>query len=155
MFMDIYSSSSWSFHTRPCRFPASVFVGDTYCYFAGMTFAVVGISGHFTKTLLLYMLPQIINFLYSCPQLFKMYPCPRHRLPAVDAKTGLRKPSTFTHNGKEYANMTLINFVLRITGPVTEETLTFILLVIQAVVCAIGFFTRQYLGHWLYQTKAI
>lgn len=28
-------------------FPASVFVGDTYCYFAGMTFAVSGILGHF------------------------------------------------------------------------------------------------------------
>ncbi|CAG2168263.1 unnamed protein product, partial [Oppiella nova] len=28
-------------------YPARVFVGDTYCYFAGMTFAVVGILGHF------------------------------------------------------------------------------------------------------------
>ena len=26
-------------------------------------------------------LPQIINFLYSVPQLFKLVPCPRHRLP--------------------------------------------------------------------------
>jgi len=30
-------------------YPASVFVGDTFCYFAGMTFAVVGILGHFSK----------------------------------------------------------------------------------------------------------
>lgn len=30
-----------------CRFPSSVFVGDTYTYFAGMTMAVVGILGHF------------------------------------------------------------------------------------------------------------
>ncbi|KZZ90606.1 UDP-N-acetylglucosamine-1-P transferase [Ascosphaera apis ARSEF 7405] len=29
-------------------YPAKVFVGDTYCYFAGMVFAVVGILGHFT-----------------------------------------------------------------------------------------------------------
>jgi len=30
-------------------YPASVFVGDTFCYFSGMTFAVVGILGHFSK----------------------------------------------------------------------------------------------------------
>lgn len=63
------------------RYPASVFVGDTFCYFAGMTFAVVGILGHFSKTMLLFFLPQIINFLFSCPQLFHFVPCPRHRLP--------------------------------------------------------------------------
>ncbi len=43
--------------------------------------AVVGILGHFSKTLLLFLLPQIFNFIYSSPQLFKLYPCPRHRLP--------------------------------------------------------------------------
>ena len=32
-------------------YPSTVFVGDTFCYFAGMTFAVVGIHGHFSKTL--------------------------------------------------------------------------------------------------------
>jgi len=62
-------------------YPAEVFVGDTYCYFAGMTFAVVGILGHFSKTMLLFFIPQIFNFLFSCPQLFHLLPCPRHRLP--------------------------------------------------------------------------
>ena len=62
-------------------YPAKVFVGDTYCYFAGMTFAVVGILGHFSKTMLLFFIPQVLNFLYSCPQLFHFVPCPRHRLP--------------------------------------------------------------------------
>ncbi|CAN0318076.1 unnamed protein product [Scytosiphon promiscuus] len=62
-------------------YPARVFVGDTYCYFAGMTFAVVGIHGHFSKTLILMFLPQVLNFLLSLPQLFKVLPCPRHRLP--------------------------------------------------------------------------
>lgn len=62
-------------------YPATVFVGDTYCYFAGMTFAVVGILGHFSKTMLLFFIPQVLNFLYSCPQLFHFVPCPRHRLP--------------------------------------------------------------------------
>lgn len=62
-------------------YPADVFVGDTYCYFAGMTFAVVGILGHFSKTMLLFFIPQVFNFLYSCPQLFYFVDCPRHRLP--------------------------------------------------------------------------
>ncbi|KAI7904206.1 UDP-N-acetylglucosamine--dolichyl-phosphate N-acetylglucosaminephosphotransferase-like protein [Cokeromyces recurvatus] len=75
-------------------FPARLFVGDTFCYFAGMTFAVVGILGHFTKTLLLFFMPQIFNFLYSCPQLFHFVECPRHRMPRLDPETGLLKCST-------------------------------------------------------------
>jgi UDP-N-acetylglucosamine--dolichyl-phosphate N-acetylglucosaminephosphotransferase len=62
-------------------FPARVFVGDTYTYFAGMTFAVVGILGHFSKTVLLFFVPQIVNFILSLPQLARIVPCPRHRLP--------------------------------------------------------------------------
>ncbi|OQO02536.1 hypothetical protein B0A48_12063 [Cryoendolithus antarcticus] len=77
-------------------FPARVFVGDTYCYFAGMVFAVVGILGHFSKTLMLLFIPQIFNFLYSAPQLFKVVPCPRHRLPRFNARTGLLEPSVAT-----------------------------------------------------------
>ena len=49
-----------------------------------MTFAVVAILGHFSKTLLLFFIPQVINFLYSVPQLFHFIPCPRHRLPKYD-----------------------------------------------------------------------
>ncbi len=41
------------------RYPSRVFVGDTFCYFAGMTFAVVGILGHFSKFLLLFFTPQV------------------------------------------------------------------------------------------------
>ncbi|KWU45178.1 hypothetical protein RHOSPDRAFT_9643, partial [Rhodotorula sp. JG-1b] len=70
-------------------YPANAFIGDTFCYFSGMAFAVVGILGHFSKTLLLFFLPQIFNFLYSVPQLFGLVPCPRHRLPRLDPKTGL------------------------------------------------------------------
>jgi UDP-N-acetylglucosamine--dolichyl-phosphate N-acetylglucosaminephosphotransferase len=50
------------------RFPAQCFIGDTYCYFAGMTFACTGILGHYSKTLLLFFIPQILNFLISLPQ---------------------------------------------------------------------------------------
>jgi UDP-N-acetylglucosamine--dolichyl-phosphate N-acetylglucosaminephosphotransferase len=74
-------------------YPAKVFVGDTYCYFAGMVFAVVAILGHFSKTLILLLLPQAFNFVYSAPQLFHIVPCPRHRLPHFNARTGLLEPS--------------------------------------------------------------
>ncbi|KAL9488797.1 hypothetical protein ACSS6W_001074 [Trichoderma asperelloides] len=74
-------------------YPAKVFVGDTYCYFSGMVFAVVGILGHFSKTLGLLLVPQLFNFLYSCPQIFGLIPCPRHRLPKFNARTGLMEPS--------------------------------------------------------------
>jgi UDP-N-acetylglucosamine--dolichyl-phosphate N-acetylglucosaminephosphotransferase len=63
------------------RYPARVFVGDVFCYFAGMTFAVIGILGHYSKTLLLFFIPQLLNFIISLPQLFRFVPCPRHRLP--------------------------------------------------------------------------
>ena len=63
-------------------YPAQVFVGDTFTYSAGVTFAAVGIFGHFSKSLLLFFVPQLLNFLLSLPQLFRLIPCPRHRLPA-------------------------------------------------------------------------
>lgn len=68
-------------------YPSRVFVGDTFCYFSGMTFAVVGILGHFSKTMLLFFIPQVINFVYSIPQLFHLVPCPRHRLPSYNVRT--------------------------------------------------------------------
>jgi len=75
-------------------YPAQVFVGDTYCYFSGMLFATVGILGHFSKTLLLFFLPQVINFVYSGPQIFRFVPCPRHRLPRYSKQTNRIEMST-------------------------------------------------------------
>eukprot|EP00037_Helgoeca_nana_P033137 m.416811 g.416811 ORF g.416811 m.416811 type:complete len:418 (+) comp30110_c0_seq1:124-1377(+) len=77
-------------------YPSQCFVGDTFCYFGGMTFAVAGILGHFSKMLLLLNIPQVINFVFSVPQLFKFVPCPRHRLPKLNTETGLLEPSTAT-----------------------------------------------------------
>ncbi|KAL8346890.1 hypothetical protein RB598_000654 [Gaeumannomyces tritici] len=74
-------------------YPARAFCGDTYCYFAGMVFVVVSVLGHFSKTLLLLLAPQIFNFVYSAPQIFGLVPCPRHRLPRFHARTGLMDPS--------------------------------------------------------------
>lgn len=135
-------------------YPASVFVGDTYCYFAGMTFAVVGILGHFSKTLLLFFIPQVLNFLWSCPQLFKIAPCPRHRLPKFNSATGLMEPSTFPCKRHQFrmlkqkpddtkcANMTLLNLTLQVLGPMSERDLCITLLAIQIVSCAVGFGIR-------------
>lgn len=75
----VVTDDSYNYH--PHSYPARAFVGDTFTYFAGMTFAVVAIIGHFSKTVLLFFIPQIFNFLYSVPQLFHFIPCPRHRLP--------------------------------------------------------------------------
>mmetsp|Transcript_57975 Transcript_57975/g.118632 ORF Transcript_57975/g.118632 Transcript_57975/m.118632 type:complete len:388 (+) Transcript_57975:178-1341(+) len=115
-------------------FPSRVFVGDTYCYFAGMTFAVVGVLGHFSKTLLLFFIPQLINFIYSLPQLFGFVPCPRHRLPKYNTQTQLLEgiPS----------NLNLVNLALLITGPLSERSLCLLLLVFQVLCCSLAFAIR-------------
>eukprot|EP00742_Colponemidia_sp_Colp-10_P006433 GILJ01006892.1.p1 GENE.GILJ01006892.1~~GILJ01006892.1.p1 ORF type:complete len:349 (+),score=38.46 GILJ01006892.1:48-1094(+) len=125
-------------------YPSSVFVGDSYTYFAGMVFAVAGILGHFSKTLLLFFGPQIINFLVSLPQIFGFIPCPRHRLPRFDAKTG-----------KLYCvknHWTLINLFLYITGPMSERATCISLLVLQGVWCVFAFFVRYYVASLFYDT---
>eukprot|EP00922_Rhytidocystis_sp_ex-Travisia-forbesii_P008742 GHVS01012791.1.p1 GENE.GHVS01012791.1~~GHVS01012791.1.p1 ORF type:complete len:481 (-),score=57.64 GHVS01012791.1:319-1761(-) len=114
-------------------FPSAVFVGDTFTYFAGMYFAVVGIFGHFSKTLLLFFIPQVLNFLISAPQLLGYIPCPRHRVPRVNQTTGCLHASP---------NLTLINLVLRLTGPLAENVLVFYLLLFQVVSCCGGLFIR-------------
>ena len=137
-------------------YPAAVFVGDTYCYFAGMTFAVSGILGHFSKTLLLFFIPQVINFLWSCPQLFKLVPCPRHRLPKFNSNTGLMEPSKFecksdqckwlTSSNTEGANMTLINIFLQLFGTMSEKQLCRGLLIFQGFCCVVGLLFRYNVG---------
>lgn len=148
-------------------YPARVFVGDTYCYFAGMVFAIVGILGHFSKTLLLLFIPQIANFLYSAPQLFRIIDCPRHRLPHFNNRSGLLEPSytvwakpppnllaqmlhllhklkllhikTDSQSGiiQETSNFTLLNLWLVWFGPMREDRLALALLGFQ-LFCGIG-----------------
>jgi len=155
-------------------YPSRVFVGDTFCYFAGMTFAVVGILGHFSKTMLLFFIPQVLNFLYSVPQLFHFIPCPRHRLPKYNRKTDKLEMSrtvfkyeelstlgkVFYHLltkfrlahvkiGKdgviEMNNLTIINFVLMLIGPTHERNLTVIMLLLQVLCTLIAFGIRYQL----------
>ncbi|KAL2923449.1 UDP-N-acetylglucosamine--dolichyl-phosphate N-acetylglucosaminephosphotransferase [Bienertia sinuspersici] len=120
-------------------YPSSVFVGDTYTYFAGMTMAVVGILGHYSETLLIFFAPQVVNFLLSLPQLAGIIPCPRHRLPKFDPKTGLL---TGTKDG------TLVNYSLRIFGSMSEQSLCIVLLFLQAIACGFCFLLRWLLAGW-------
>jgi len=94
-------------------YPSKVFVGDTFCYFAGMTFAVCGILGHFSKTLLLLFIPQLINFVLSLAQLSGVIHIPRHRLPAFNKET-YKLECVDNH-------YTLINAFLRLCGPTNEQ----------------------------------
>ena len=107
--------------------------------------AQVAILGHFPVMLLLLMAPQLINFLVSIPQLFKLRPCPRHRLPTYDERTGLLKCSYVNDRSKiverDSMNLTLINVVLRVR-PMTEPALAATLLVLQASCCALALFLR-------------
>lgn len=156
-------------------YPSMVFVGDTYCYFAGMVFAVVGILGHFSKTLLLLFIPQIFNFLYSTPQLFKLIPCPRHRLPRFNSETGLldasvtewkKPPSRLiatclellqllqlvrlakNEDGRivESTNLTLLNLWLVWMGPMREDRLAWHMVGVQTVCGLFGLFVRHRLA---------
>ncbi|KAL2200337.1 glycosyl transferase family 4-domain-containing protein [Corynascus similis CBS 632.67] len=97
-------------------YPARVFVGDTYCYFAGMVFVVVSILGHFSKTLVLLLVPQIFNFAYSTPQIFGLVPCPRHRLPRFNARTGLLEPSVTPWSEARQPRFKVVDWGLRLLG---------------------------------------
>jgi UDP-N-acetylglucosamine--dolichyl-phosphate N-acetylglucosaminephosphotransferase len=191
------------------KYPAQVFVGDTFCYFSGMIFAVLGILGRYSKTLLLFFIPQIINFIYSLPQLFRLIPCPRHRMPGYDEDSdvvtpsyssiqkeehvsnvkywlglfclsifynlglidfwkreddkprgGGRKkrssstsverpprimtPSYIAENFTHVNNLTLLNFVLIKFGPMREESLTNVIMIIQFIFGGVLAFAIRY-----------
>jgi len=143
-----------------------------------MTLAVVAILGHFSKTLLLFFIPQVINFVYSLPQLFHQVPCPRHRLPKYNESTDLREMSTVTfkisdmkplghlaltifdilkiisirrkQDTIEVNNLTLINFVLKVFGPMHEQTLTVVILSFQIVCSCLAFLIRYPLAMLFY-----
>ncbi|PWY71994.1 UDP-N-acetylglucosamine-dolichyl-phosphate N-acetylglucosaminephosphate transferase [Aspergillus eucalypticola CBS 122712] len=161
-------------------YPSKVFVGDTYCYFAGMVFAVVGILGHFSKTLLLLFIPQIFNFLYSTPQLFNLIPCPRHRLPKFNSVTGLLDASvtewtvppsplvatalnllhtlrlvrvTKNEQGQivESTNLTILNLWLVWAGPMKENQLAWSMVAVQTFCGLAGLFVRHRLALLVFQ----
>ncbi|KNC75564.1 hypothetical protein SARC_11914 [Sphaeroforma arctica JP610] len=149
-----------------------------------MTFAVVGILGTFSKTVLLFFIPQVLNFVYSTPQLFRLIPCPRHRMPRLNKETGLLQASRHEYLLSEVkspgvfvtklllmtglacatseptgdkadqkismSNLTMINMVLDICGPMREDKLTTLLLVVQSIGVALAFLIRYRLVFLFY-----
>lgn len=144
-----------------------------------MTFAVVGILGHFSKTILLFFIPQVVNFLYSVPQLFHFIPCPRHRLPKFDPATGLVNYSRTSFKEEDLGvigkllfvifktlrlikwekskdgvitcnNFTLINFFILFTGAIHEKTLNDYLLIFQIACSVVAFAIRYPMAQYFY-----
>lgn len=107
------------------RYPARCFVGDTFTYSAGMALMAAASAGGFPLELPLYMLPELLNFLVSLPQLLGLVPCPRHRLPRLDEASGRLEPVP--------EHLTLINCFLRVRGPLREDRLCRELLAIHAL----------------------
>jgi UDP-N-acetylglucosamine--dolichyl-phosphate N-acetylglucosaminephosphotransferase len=124
------------------RFPSRVFVGDSYTYFAGITLAVAGICGQYSKTLLLFFIPQVINFVISLPQLFHIVPCPRHRVPSWDSKRNVLV------NSKNY---TILNLILLVCGDMHERTLTNVLIAFQVICCVVAFQVRYMLAAMVFE----
>ncbi|CRG99743.1 N-acetylglucosamine-1-phosphate transferase, putative [Plasmodium relictum] len=117
-------------------YPSKGFVGNTLTYFCGIFLAVVSIFGHYSKTLILFLIPQFLNFFISLPQLFNFIPCPRHRLPNINHKTN---KLIYSHN------YTLINFILYLLGPLSEFHLVIVLLSFQIITCSFGLFLRYFI----------
>eukprot|EP00915_Cephaloidophora_sp_WS-2016_P007902 GHVH01010923.1.p1 GENE.GHVH01010923.1~~GHVH01010923.1.p1 ORF type:complete len:397 (+),score=23.47 GHVH01010923.1:111-1301(+) len=109
-------------------FPAAVFVGNSYTTFSGVFFASLAFLGHQNRILIPLFSLQLINALISIPQLLRIVPCPRHRVPisTVIEKTG----EVVMVSSK---NLTLINVVLEIFGPLTEKCLVNVLLSMQVL----------------------
>ena len=125
------------------RYPAKVFVGDSYTYTSGMICAICGILSHTSKTLILFFVPQILNFLISIPQLLRMIPCPKHRLPRYDPESDLLyyghvnqdksleitdKPHSLMEfitqlRSPNACHLNLVNIFLFVLGPMTESQL--------------------------------
>lgn len=127
-------------------YPAKVFVGDIYPYYAGMALATAAILGHFAKSFILLMVPQVVNFLYSTPQLLGFIPNPRHRLPRINLKTGFLTPSKVAP-GSDRDNLTLLCACLRIFGTMHERTLCIVLLLFQGFCCIIGLIIRLMIAY--------
>jgi UDP-N-acetylglucosamine--dolichyl-phosphate N-acetylglucosaminephosphotransferase len=81
------------------------------------------------------MIPEVINFVMSLPQLIGIVHCPRHRLPVLNKETGKLE-------GKR-TNLNLVNWWLILFGPKTEGRLCGELLAFQFF-CCIGAYVIKY-----------
>jgi UDP-N-acetylglucosamine--dolichyl-phosphate N-acetylglucosaminephosphotransferase len=119
-------------------YPSKVFVGDSFTLTAGAAIAAAGTLWHFGEMTLLFMLPQLINFVLSLPQLFGIFTCQRHRLPRYNAET--EKLEVI------HTNLNLINCYLIIRDQMSEDRLCIELLLFQIFCWFLAYFVR-YLYH--------
>ena len=130
--------------------------------------------------MLLFFLPQLINFVYSLPQLFRIIPCPRHRMPGYLMKEdklcnsfaeiepselgplgtlilwpveSFRLARVERSKGSKVcvSNLTIINYALFVFGPMHEATLTSVLLVFQATCSCVALVIRYQLAGVFYE----
>lgn len=117
-------------------FPSRCFVGDTFTLTAGATIAAAGILGHFSEMTLLFMTPQVINFVLSIPQLIGIVPCPRHRLPKLNKDTGKLEGIK--------TNLNVVNWWLILFGSKTEGRLCVELLFFQVFCCCMAYLLKYF-----------
>lgn len=106
------------------RYPASLFVGDTFTTYGGLAIAWMTFTRRCYFATAIMMLPQGVNFLFSLPQLVGLAPCPRHRLPGWDAERDVLVPS---------GPGTLLNKLLHVLGPMPEAHLMVIVWALQCI----------------------
>ncbi|RNF27091.1 phospho-N-acetylmuramoyl-pentapeptide-transferase/UDP-N-acetylglucosamine--dolichyl-phosphate N-acetylglucosaminephosphotransferase [Trypanosoma conorhini] len=131
------SAALWRYN----QYPARIFVGDSYTYFAGTVLSVAGVSGQHGKTLILFFIPQIVNFIISLPQLFHIVPCPRHRVPCWNEKLDVLQNS---------GNYTLLNAILWLCGDMHERDLTNAVVKVQVCCCVFALVMRYLFASYLY-----
>ncbi|BAM38642.1 glycosyl transferase, family 4 protein [Theileria orientalis strain Shintoku] len=117
-------------------YPAKLFPGNVYTLFSGAFFSTITVIGELWEVLPFLMLPQLINFFISIPQLVGIVKCPRHRIPKFNNRTNKLE------NSKNY---TLLNLFLMVCGPTSEEGLTKALLCLQTLCCLLGLIYKYYM----------
>lgn len=117
-------------------YPSKVFVGDTFTLTAGAVISAAGILGHFPEMTLLFMLPQVVNFVISLPLLLGIWKCPRHRLPTLNQKTGKLEGDA--------SKMNIVNLWLCAFGPKTEERECIELMILQFVCCSLAYVVKYF-----------
>ncbi len=102
------------------KYPARVFVGNSFTYFSGMFLVSVALLANMEKLFILCTFPQLVNFLYSLKDFTGK--TLRHRVPRYNVSTGLLEDS---------GNHTLLNLIIKLRGPMSEKKLSSILILIQ------------------------
>ncbi|KAF1784471.1 Histidine phosphatase superfamily [Phytophthora cactorum] len=121
-------------------YPSRVFVGDTFCYYAGMTFA------QDAAALLSAAGPQLPVLASSALQDRALPASPTAQVQREDGSTG-----AFDHYTESTrSNYTIINLFLVVFGPMKENHLVLALLAFQVLCCGLAFYIRYGISGYFY-----